>query len=112
MSQDTGARPAVAGAAAEERPWADASRPLADRVEALLAAMTLDEKLAQLASVWVGAELGLGQRRAHAGGVRGTRRPFEEASAHGMGHFTRPLGTSPVDPVDGARRLAGAPGAS
>ena len=23
-----------------------------------------------------------------------------------MGHFTRPLGTSPVDPVDGARRLA------
>ena len=60
MSQDTGARPAVAGAAAEERPWADASRPLADRVEALLAAMSLDEKLAQLASVWIGAELGGG----------------------------------------------------
>ena len=71
MSQDTGARPAVAGAAAEERPWADASRPLADRVEALLAAMTLDEKLAQLASVWIGAELG-----------RGNVAPMQEAFAN------------------------------
>ena len=43
-----------------ERPWADASRPLAERVESLLGEMTLDEKLAQLGSVWVGAELGSG----------------------------------------------------
>jgi len=60
MSQNTGAGRGVLGAAAEERPWADASRPLTDRVEALLAAMTLNEKLAQLASVWIGAELGGG----------------------------------------------------
>jgi beta-glucosidase-like glycosyl hydrolase len=32
--------------------------------------------------------------------------PFEQASAHGIGQITRPLGTQPIDPVDGARRLA------
>ena len=37
-----------------------ASLPLAERVEALLGEMTLDEKLGQLGSVWVGAELGSG----------------------------------------------------
>ena len=35
--------------------WRDAARPVAERVEALVAAMTLDEKLAQLYGVWVGA---------------------------------------------------------
>jgi beta-glucosidase-like glycosyl hydrolase len=86
-------------------PWTDTTRPLPERVEALLAEMTLDEKLAQLGSVWVGAELGSGNvapmQEAFAEPAA-----FEEASAHGMGHITRPLGSSPVDPVDGARRLA------
>src|SRR3954451_24205146 len=86
-------------------PWTDTTRPLPERVEALLAEMTLDEKLAQLGSVWVGAELGSGNvapmQEAFAEPAA-----FEVASAHGMGHITRPLGTSPVDPVDGARRLA------
>jgi beta-xylosidase len=86
-------------------PWADTSRPVPERAEALLGAMTLEEKLAQLASAWVGAELGSGNvaplQEAFADPA-----PLEELSAHGLGHFTRPLGTSPVDPVDGARRLA------
>jgi beta-xylosidase len=86
-------------------PWADTSRPVPERVEALLGDMTLEEKLAQLASAWVGAELSSGnvaplqEAFAHPAAL-------EELSAHGLGHFTRPLGTSPVDPVDGARRLA------
>ena len=42
------------------RPWTDPSVPLAERVESLLSEMTLDEKLAQLGSVWVGAKLGGG----------------------------------------------------
>src|ERR1700754_2788356 len=41
-------------------PWTDTERPLPERVEALLAEMTLEEKLAQLGRVWVGAELGSG----------------------------------------------------
>ena len=56
-------------------------------------------------AAWVGAELS-------SGNVAPLQEAFadpaslEELSAHGLGHFTRPLGTSPVDPVDGARRLA------
>jgi beta-xylosidase len=87
------------------RPWTDTSVPLAERVESLLGEMTLDEKLAQLASVWIGAELGSGNvaplQEAFADPVS-----FEQASASGIGHLTRPLGTRPVDPVEGARRLA------
>src|SRR4051794_24033715 len=87
------------------RPWTDAARPISERVEALLGEMTLEEKLAQLASAWVGAELGSGNV-APLQEAFGDPAPLEEASAHGLGHFTRPLGTRPVDPVEGARRLA------
>jgi beta-xylosidase len=86
-------------------PWTDTERPLAERVEALLAEMTLDEKLAQLASVWVGAELSSGDVAPLAEAFSDPA-PWTEASAHGMGHITRPLGTSPVDPAEGARKLA------
>jgi len=109
MSQNPGARPATPGAAAAERSWADAARPLAERVEALLAAMSLDEKLGQLASVWIGAEVG-GDNGGNVAPMQeafANPAPVAEAGAHGLGHFTRPLGTSPVDPVEGARRLAG-----
>jgi beta-xylosidase len=90
----------------ESPAWTDTSKPLAERVGLLLAEMTLEEKLAQLGSVWVGAELGSGNvapmQEAFA-----DPEPFEEASAHGLGHITRPLGTRPVDPVEGAQRLTG-----
>src|SRR4051812_24485820 len=87
------------------QPWSDAARPPSKRVDALLAEMTRAEKLAQLGSVWVDAELG--------GGVAPLQEAFsepatwEEASGHGMGHFTRPHGTRPIDPVEGAQRLDG-----
>jgi beta-glucosidase-like glycosyl hydrolase len=75
------------------------------RVDELLRDMTRAEKLAQLGSAWVGAELGSGNvaplQEAFADPLS-----FAEASAHGLGHFTRPHGTSPIDPVEGARRLA------
>src|SRR3954447_3644458 len=86
-------------------PWTDTERPPADRAEALLADMTLDEKLAQLGSVWVGAELSSGDVAPMAEAFSDPAR-WPEASAHGMGHITRPLGTSPVDPAEGARKLA------
>ena len=35
--------------------WRDPARAIDERVDALVAAMTLDEKLAQLYGVWVGA---------------------------------------------------------
>ena len=85
-------------------PWTDTSLPLAERVEALLSEMTLEEKLAQLGSVWVGAQLG-------SGNVAPMQEAFAdppsfEQAVHGLGHLTRPLGTKPVEPVEGARKLA------
>ena len=74
-------------------------------MESLLGEMTLDEKLGQLGSVWLGAELGSGDV-APMQEAFGNPPSFEEGSAHGLGHFTRPLGTAPVDPVEGARTLA------
>ena len=44
-------------------PYRDASRPIAERVDDLLARMTLQEKLAQMGSVWVYQVLQIG--RAH-----------------------------------------------
>jgi hypothetical protein len=75
-------------------------------VESLLAEMTPGEKLAQLGSAWVGANLGSGNV-APLQEAFGDPLTFEEASADGLGHLTRPLGTQPIDPVEGARRLAG-----
>ena len=59
-----------------ERPWADTSRPLAERVESLLAEMTLEEKLAQLVGVWVGAQLRLG----HVAPMQEARGPARRSS--------------------------------
>jgi beta-glucosidase len=73
-----------------DRPWTDPARPLDERVDALLAAMTLDERLAQLGSVWVGVD----------------DRPYEQATRHGIGQLTRIFGTRLVGPAEGARQLA------
>ena len=75
-----------------------------ERVEALLGEMTLEEKLAQLTSVWIGAEIGANVAPINEASSEAATP--EEATRHGIGHFTRPLGTAPVDPVEGAKRLA------
>jgi beta-glucosidase len=87
-----------------QRPWTDASQPLSDRVDALLGVMTIEEKLAQLSSVWLGRSGGDTVAPQQAAFARD--RPFDEATEHGLGHLTRVFGTAPVDPADGARRLA------
>jgi beta-xylosidase len=90
------------------RPWQDASRPVEERVQALLAAMTLEEKLAQLGSVWIGQnEPGDPQEIVAPGQDQFVDdRPYEEATRHGVGHLTRVFGTAPVAPAAGARHLA------
>ena len=84
--------------------WTDSSLPLAERVEALLSEMTLEEKVAQLGSVWVGAQLG-------SGNVAPMQEVFAdppslEQAVHGLGHLTRRSARKPVEPVEGARKLA------
>ncbi|BCB79694.1 glycoside hydrolase family 3 N-terminal domain-containing protein [Phytohabitans flavus] len=85
--------------------WRDPKLPPAERAEALLPFMTLEEKLAQLVGVWVGADADGGGVAPHqADMVDGA--PWSDLIQHGLGQLTRPFGTAPVDPVLGARSLA------
>jgi beta-glucosidase-like glycosyl hydrolase len=86
-------------------PWADPACPRDDRVEALLAEMTLEEKLAQLGSAWPGVERVSGNV-APMQDVFARHTDFTEARKDGLGHLTRPFGTKPVDPSEGARQLS------
>jgi beta-glucosidase len=87
---------------------------VSERVELLLDAMTLEEKVGQLGSRWVGNNL------AGEPGVEGTDLqvapmqdvftasgtvPLAEASRHGLGHLTRIYGSKPVTVAEGADEL-------
>ncbi|HEY3502015.1 MAG TPA: glycoside hydrolase family 3 N-terminal domain-containing protein [Actinocatenispora sp.] len=97
--------------------WQDPALPVPDRVDALLAEMTLAEKIGQLGSRWVGNETAyaadagaepteiprvapIHEATAASGPV-----PLREASRHGLGHLTRVYGSRPVTVADGAAEL-------
>ncbi|MFE2588417.1 glycoside hydrolase family 3 N-terminal domain-containing protein [Streptomyces anthocyanicus] len=90
---------------AEVSPWNDTTASVAARVDALIDAMTLREKTAQLYGVWVGASDEGGEVAPH-------QHDMEEAVdldallPTGLGQLTRPFGTVPVDPALGALSLA------
>jgi beta-glucosidase-like glycosyl hydrolase len=76
-----------------------------ERVRALHAQMTLEEKLAQLVGYWLDqngtvapmqSEMAAGQQGSSALG---------DITRHGIGHYTRVYGTRPVDPVERAAWL-------
>jgi beta-glucosidase-like glycosyl hydrolase len=113
----TSTDPDLDPAAGEPAPdWLDPSRSAADRAEALLAAMTLEEKVGQLGSRWVGnSDPGPTEAREDADSVLAGNVapmedvfaaagdvPFEEASRHGLGHLTRVFGSAPVTAAAGA----------
>ncbi|MFG2382624.1 beta-xylosidase/alpha-l-arabinosidase [Streptomyces avermitilis] len=87
-------------------PWQDPALPAAVRAADLLARMTPEEKTAQLYGVWPGSDEAPG----------GDMAPLQHALSegvdlagllpHGLGQLTRPFGTAPVDPAEGAARLA------
>jgi beta-glucosidase len=96
--------------------WHDPTRSVADRVSALLAQMTLEEKVAQLGSRWVNNDLDHREEAevsdanlnvapmqdvfAASGTV-----PLHEASRHGLGHLTRVYGGSPLTVAEGAAEV-------
>ncbi|MEU8201144.1 glycoside hydrolase family 3 N-terminal domain-containing protein [Streptosporangium sp. NPDC049046] len=104
------------------RPWQDPALPVADRVDALLAEMTLEEKVGQLGSRWpgnvMGAEQG-GEPQESQESQEGTANvapmqdvfaasgsvPFEETIRHGLGHLTRVFGSAPVTAAEGAAEV-------
>lgn len=73
------------------------------RVAALLAQMTLEEKIAQIVSFW---DKGDGEAVAPLQGqFSGDDDDLASVTPHGLGHLTRPYGTRPVDPVEQAKWL-------
>ncbi|WP_371782796.1 glycoside hydrolase family 3 N-terminal domain-containing protein [Streptosporangium subroseum] len=100
------------------RPWQDPTLPVSDRVDALLEEMTLEEKVGQLGSRWLGNDM-----EADKGGeseeTEGTANvapmqdvfaasgsvPIEEAARHGLGHLTRVFGSAPLTAAEGAAEV-------
>ncbi|MEA9984258.1 beta-glucosidase family protein [Subtercola sp. RTI3] len=94
--------------------WRDAALPTAVRVSSLIESMTLEEKVAQLYGVWVGASSDGGDVAPY---QHDMEEPIDldELLSDGLGQLTRPFGTAPVDAALGAlslaksqRRIAGA----
>ncbi|WP_327584021.1 glycoside hydrolase family 3 C-terminal domain-containing protein [Nonomuraea sp. NBC_00507] len=97
------------------RPWQDPTISVADRVDALLQEMTLEEKVGQLGSRWIGNDMRhepvdddaetlnvapMQDVFAASGTV-----PFDEAIRHGLGHITRVHGSAPVTAQEGAAEV-------
>ena len=77
--------------------WRNPEREPRERAEALIALMTLEEKIAQLAGVWVGADAsgtGVAPHQEDMAHVA-----WEDVIRHGLGQLTRPFGTAPIDPA-------------
>jgi beta-glucosidase-like glycosyl hydrolase len=100
--------------------WRNPALPVPDRVDALLAEMTLAEKIGQLGSRWVGNDEafdGLGRPAevttaenlsvvpTPEGFAAAGRAALEEASRHGLGHLTRVYGSRPVTVEEGAAQV-------
>ena len=98
--------PVASSPAGQVERWRDPRLSPAERAEALIAEMTLEEKLAQLVGVWVGADASGGGVAPHQSDMTKDAPSWETVIQHGLGQLTRPFGTAPVDPVQGARSLA------
>ncbi|MGI5282328.1 glycoside hydrolase family 3 N-terminal domain-containing protein [Nonomuraea polychroma] len=96
------------------RPWQDPALAVPDRVDALLQEMTLEEKVGQLGSRWIGNDMQhepvedaetmnvapMQDVFAASGTV-----PFDQAIRHGLGHITRVHGSAPVTAQEGAAEV-------
>ncbi len=87
--------------------WRDPARPAGERVADLLGRMTLEEKIAQLGSVWMGASGdgdGVAPMQDEFFSIE--QPPFEEQIKNGLGQLTRVFGTRPVEAAAGMSALA------
>jgi beta-xylosidase len=84
--------------------WRDPAADSDVRLDALIAAMTLAEKIAQLGSVWLGFDVVTGEV-APMQNVFSRNVTWPESGAEGLGHFTRIFGTRPVTANEGVQRV-------
>lgn len=87
--------------------WNDPSVDVDERVDVLLGAMTLEEKVGQLASFWPAPKTAslLAGDVAPMESAMGSGLSWEESTAHGLGHLTRNYGTGPVTVAEGVEML-------
>jgi beta-glucosidase len=78
---------------------------VSERVKALHAEMTLDEKLAQIVGYWLDQNGTVAPMQSEMAAGEGRPERLAEITRHGLGHFTRVYGTRPVDPVERAAWL-------
>ncbi|MCR2813240.1 glycoside hydrolase family 3 C-terminal domain-containing protein [Microbacterium sp. zg.Y1090] len=98
----TDTAPSSAGTAS----WQDTTRTATERAEALLAQLTVEEKVAQLTGYWFDKR-GAGEVVAPMQDTLGAGRPpFEVAARDGLGHLTRVIGTTPAPTEEVVTRLA------
>ncbi|MET4157203.1 glycoside hydrolase family 3 N-terminal domain-containing protein [Agromyces sp. PvR057] len=91
--------------AATDAPWRDRSLTAAARATALIAELTLDEKIAQLYGIWIGASDDGDDVAPHQHEMSGEV-DLDALLPKGLGQITRAFGTAPVDPALGAQSLA------
>lgn len=89
----------------DDRPWTDTTLSTSERVESLLARLTLAEKVAQLSSTWEDIEAD-GPEVAPGSNHFGRVGDLDEVARHGLGQLTRPYGTLPRPALEHARLLA------
>ena len=91
------------------RPWEDTSLSDLERASALMAEMSLEEKVAQLGSIWIGFNIGVEAESDtdNVPGIVEVAQPlsWDETVKHGLGHFTRLYGTKPIHVRDGMQKV-------
>lgn len=89
---------------AAPQPWHDTALSAGERAAALAAEMTLEEKVAQLYGIWVGASNEGGEVAPHQHEMD-DEIDLDAALPLGLGQLTRPFGSAPVDAALGALSL-------
>ena len=85
--------------------WRDPTCSVEARVADLVDRMTVEEKVAQLGSIWW-LDVEAGGMAPMLSETVGPMPPWEEVVADGLGQLTRTFGTAPLAPADGMRILA------
>ncbi|MFF1530311.1 beta-glucosidase [Cellulomonas sp. NPDC058312] len=86
-------------------PETPAAHPTSERVQALHARMTLEEKLAQLVGYWLDQNGTVAPMQSEMAAGQADASALPEITRHGIGHYTRVYGTRPVEPDERAAWL-------
>ena len=81
--------------------YRDRTKSFDERTKDLLGRMTIEEKIAQLTSIWMRRTGGVSPDQS----TEDAEPDLSEQIRHGIGQITRPFGSRPVDPVEGAKMV-------